>query len=412
MILIEDAKYSCIECIRGHRSSLCRHHTRPLLQVRSKGRPNVHANGNPNHRIAVFAEEIANDTFNNKLLDKENGNSRKSSKGTCKNRNSPVIILKTSPKQVIDLTNGEIVGLYEEKTVINDKDKPPVPIINGSSFINSSPCCSNGVKKPNKSCGCSVNKSKNIGKSKILKTYLKNHLKEKKDDNEWKFIDFSKDLKVKIEPDVSNLNDENSLTNLEGKIFDVVSVPSCSIPGSCCCNDDCSCEGCEVHNANGVSNTRNSSTIDPDINNSNTLQKENLVFNTIEAGLMQVPNIINNPILQNSSIYPTNTYLNTSNETSLESFANIFYDNNYIDEDSPSTSNTCLCPENSCDCSNCETHGRINGMKLDDLFQSNFDPKLFSLLIDDTNEAPSWSGPRTQNSSIANGTKSLGCCGK
>lgn len=60
MILIDGVKYACMECVRGHRSSSCKHHQRPLLQVRSKGRPVEYANGNPNHRVAVFAEEIAN----------------------------------------------------------------------------------------------------------------------------------------------------------------------------------------------------------------------------------------------------------------------------------------------------------------------------------------------------------------
>lgn len=232
MILIEDAKYSCLECIRGHRSSLCRHYMRPLLQVRSKGRPNVSANGNPNHRIAVFAEEI--------------------DEANCNSRQTPVVILKATPKQIIDLVNGEVIGPYEEKSAAiaspspnekNTKQAGPEPVsvsvpiaqreglistgsklccstkgaaATGGSGANSAPitttptksCCSSspttgvpattpkhqscccesksaavssgGVSKGKGSCGCSNNKRKGskIFKSKILQKYLKNHLKE------------------------------------------------------------------------------------------------------------------------------------------------------------------------------------------------------------------------------------------
>lgn len=39
MIIYNGAKYSCASCIRGHRSSTCRHTKRMLVKVRTRGRP-------------------------------------------------------------------------------------------------------------------------------------------------------------------------------------------------------------------------------------------------------------------------------------------------------------------------------------------------------------------------------------
>lgn len=147
MILIDGIKFSCLECIRGHRSTLCRHHMRALLQVRSKGRPNVMSRSNKNHRIAVFAEQIADDP------DELPGN--------CKD--TPVVILKASDKHVIDVSNGQIVGPYAEY-------ESGTPVISAESFVNSSPCCSQGVSKVRKSCSCN---QKKVLKHKILDSYLK-----------------------------------------------------------------------------------------------------------------------------------------------------------------------------------------------------------------------------------------------
>lgn len=39
MIVIEGKKYSCDTCIKGHRSSACKHTDRPLFEIQRKGRP-------------------------------------------------------------------------------------------------------------------------------------------------------------------------------------------------------------------------------------------------------------------------------------------------------------------------------------------------------------------------------------
>lgn len=53
MILVEGEKYACIQCIRGHRSSSCHHTDRPLVQIRSRGRPtNIETD-----RVVIFAKD-------------------------------------------------------------------------------------------------------------------------------------------------------------------------------------------------------------------------------------------------------------------------------------------------------------------------------------------------------------------
>ncbi|SCU94997.1 LADA_0G12772g1_1 [Lachancea dasiensis] len=41
MIIYDGEKYSCVSCIRGHRSTTCRHSSRMLVKVRTKGRPSA-----------------------------------------------------------------------------------------------------------------------------------------------------------------------------------------------------------------------------------------------------------------------------------------------------------------------------------------------------------------------------------
>ncbi|KAI8368118.1 uncharacterized protein BYT42DRAFT_585344 [Radiomyces spectabilis] len=41
-MMIDGVKYACATCIKGHRSSHCKHTDRPLVQIRKKGRPVTH----------------------------------------------------------------------------------------------------------------------------------------------------------------------------------------------------------------------------------------------------------------------------------------------------------------------------------------------------------------------------------
>lgn len=322
MILIDDVKYSCIECIRGHRLSLCRHHTRPLLQVRSKGRPTVHANGNPNHRIAVFAQEVQDDCHG------------------CANKKNPVVILKASEKQVLDLESGQILGKYHESNSHVAKRSPPK--INDQSFINASLCCSNGVSKINKLCGC--NSTKNINKSRILKNYIDKHLSE---DQKFKLVQFEK-------PQV--------LKSTDGQVFDMVNVPSCSIPGSCCCGEECSCEGCMVHGKQSDTKLFDS------LNNGSQ-------FGVPETYKDLVLNMVPQPLVlesQKEHLDDYTEFLQKQVEAAGPKDEVKQEIKSEVKEEPLDDLNLCQCPSDGCGCSNCETHNIINGLKLDEFFDKNY----------------------------------------
>ncbi|KAI5949598.1 hypothetical protein KGF54_005475 [Candida jiufengensis] len=405
MILINDIKFACMECIRGHRSSSCKHHDRPLLQVRSKGRPGGYANGNPNHRIAVFAEQIAptksnsslssstsnsassstvesiNSTLNNEIIIEKINEEKSQSKKNCKSQ--PIIILKSSSKQVIDLSNGEIVGPYDEsKTGRNKLEKPQIqqqPLIKDESFITSSGCCIPKINKRNNNntngCGCCGNKKKdqsNINKSKILQTYIENKLNDQITSQlpikQVKFITENPQLEnnIKNGDHKQHLQSEKSLIN--EPIFDVVPVSSCSIPGTCCCDNDCKCTGCIVHgNLKIEPNTQQENFQQQDQSKfiiDQDSKSENLIFNTIQ------------PTHNNNLQYPPN-----QEDLPKSQFQN---SNQYIQDQSPTP--ICSCPPDSCDCFNCESHGILNGYRLDDFFKNQTNQQLlYNALVSDFN---------------------------
>ncbi|SGZ55101.1 CIC11C00000003893 [Sungouiella intermedia] len=499
MILIDGIKYLCLECVRGHRSSLCRHHTRPLLQVRSKGRPNVVlSSGNKNHRIAVFAEEIASSPEPEGL--------------DCKKL--PVIILKASDKHIIDLSSGQIVGPYNEEEQKNQISKP---VIRAESFVNSTPCCSQGVSKVRKLCTCN---HKRVSKSKILSTYIKKlHLndlglnksemgqgksdtvpiktefeldkvrtetelnltqkgscclkKEKRDTQEASLCCSGRNtsgISTKDEPQglccsekpkneaniklgvpetqfipqFFDLQDTTQnfpfmdtltsgmLTSESGKeVFEVINVPSCSIPGSCCCSSDCQCPNCEVHNnappASNLQYLNSDSQFGTNLiltSKDGSLQFQNTlahnIANPLDRGINSVTpgdhkhpfqnSSLQNP-LQNShhgafqnqvlssllnshqgslqNLYIQKDPLNNGtyqqqlqehllkdgsfrNNESLGFIQQLLNSNTTPQSDSstPDQPETCTCPDDACFCQNCEAHGIIEGYKLDDIFVS------------------------------------------
>jgi hypothetical protein len=44
MVLINDKKFACATCIKGHRVSGCTHTERPLFEIKKKGRPSTQCN--------------------------------------------------------------------------------------------------------------------------------------------------------------------------------------------------------------------------------------------------------------------------------------------------------------------------------------------------------------------------------
>lgn len=405
MILINDIKYSCLECIRGHRSSLCRHHMRPLLQVRSKGRPNLlFPQGNKDYRIAVFAQEVEEDT------DVES---------KCKD--TPVIILKTSGKHVINLNNGQIVGPY-----VASDEASLQKAVGPQDFVNTKSCCLTGSSKTRKNCEC--NKGK-VLKKKILRSFLDRRLAASQK-TDWEDTEppvgmgsqhtkeptlqfplisalqapaeapcpsqkipkgdccsskpagpttssvlFTQEslntadssFPALLDPvlDVPTLNcgilkqeqssplDSNPLNACQE--FCAIAVPSCSIPGTCCCQSDCSCPTCVVHQA-----PKKEQSYPLEMFNNDSQYGSNLIL-TLRSRAKGVD-------LASSDIDSYTSYLSRIIGCNVDEPAQGEPDPQGPVSSFPEQQTKCSCADNSCFCSNCETHSIINGYRLDDIF--------------------------------------------
>ncbi|OBA19033.1 hypothetical protein METBIDRAFT_33654 [Metschnikowia bicuspidata var. bicuspidata NRRL YB-4993] len=446
MILIDNVKYSCLECIRGHRSTLCRHHTRPLLQVRSKGRPNLlFPYGNKNYRIAVFAQEV--------------DAGEKTQAQNCKT--TPVVILKASNKHVIDVTNGQILGRYDDL----QREKAQTPVIGPENFVVSSSCCSAAVSKVRKTCSCD---QKKVLRLKILRSYItkkmlpdmhasqipplnssneanipqdaqkltathscsphldtqptlkmeekntvpymprscpsattnfseRNSSRTMEQEVQYSFRaqgydlmqlpqtlptylgSSSNDVSNKLQPqglanangssDLSHLHDRNGILGEPG-VFQVISVPSCSVLGSCGCSSDCSCASCSIHNP--AAKTQDPLTF---LNNdsqygSNLLLKLEPPMDTGETYARELPRDLGqySSYLAQLSGYDANpppflSELQMELQTALQGGSQYAPKQSLQSDLSP-----CSCPDDECFCRNCEKHGIIDGYKLDDIF--------------------------------------------
>lgn len=331
MILIDDAKHACVECIRGHRSSLCKHHARPLLQVRSKGRPNIR--NNPNYRVAVFCKQIDHESSNNKTIK----------------------VLEASIKYIIDFKTSDIIGPYDQETA-KQKLQPDLKI-NDDSFINKTFCCSQTLK--NQSCGC-----KGSSKSKILKQYLTRR--------RFTFI---------------NNNDEAKQESLKQQLNRSL---SCTVPGSCTCDDDCICAGCVDHG--------NDSNFIPPVleypQHGHDNQQDFMVFATTTNNDNNGISIDNNSNVNGTKfnngggemanrLEDVEGYNHISNFNISDMFSGNLSElqqslsmNSFQLQspqpsiDSPQEDSICRCNPEECKCTNCETHGIINGIRLDDIFKN------------------------------------------
>lgn len=369
MILIDGVKYSCLECVRGHRSSLCRHHMRPLLQVRSKGRPQIEGPESKNHRIAVFAEEVE--------------------LPSCKS--TPLIILKASGKQIIDLRNGQIVGPYEE-------NPSSQPVIRPTSFVHVNACCSTGVSKVRKRCMCN---HKTVSKSEILSSYLtrKKMAPPRKPccgggtaSKPEHTLPPPLPPAVKQEPEVSWVptglhpprhgdhgpQPEGAaeapyrgpcapVVVNERSSFEVIPVPSCLAPGTCSCSAACACPGCVAHD--------NAPKTEALLFLNNDAQYDSELILTLRADQPAPgppPAYSAGPPGHLGEMPPADQ---GASRNGYVAFLQLLLSEPPPHAPAPAPApphapamDSCRCPDDSCFCTNCEAHGIIDGYRLDDIF--------------------------------------------
>ncbi|AMD19659.1 HCL492Wp [Eremothecium sinecaudum] len=121
MIIVDGDKYSCVACIRGHRSSTCRHTDRMLVKVRTRGRPSP-----------MDIRKVIMVDANSKLAtsDADSGEDESSSSGCCsgsvstavsgrelctKMNKQPILFLKALETRKGLLVDGALKIMVEQK---------------------------------------------------------------------------------------------------------------------------------------------------------------------------------------------------------------------------------------------------------------------------------------------------------
>lgn len=158
------------------------------------------------------------------------------------------------------------------------------------------------------------------------------------------------------------------LLDHNNQVYKVLNVPSCSIPGSCLCSEDCSCSSCETHNP--AKSESNQAQFKSDCIPPQPMQgfptkfahhNENYDMARYNVAVTRPQNPDHYAFLSSVlgfEVEPSPEHLSDSNGR-LE-----------LLNDKTGESEMCSCAEDSCFCSNCERHGIIEGVRLDDIFAS------------------------------------------
>lgn len=212
MIVVEGEKYACERCIRGHRSSTCKHINRALVLVRSRGRPITDSS----QRIAIHAERV-NDQPSCQC--KAQGRGKKCSCASS-HSNASVIVLKASKKQVFNVNKDSL------KLLDPVMDIPTVE--SGLQAMAKPSPAGTGTGKGGKSCCSSKQQQPDSAPIPQIPG----------------FIQFNPPKSPE------RLNSPLPSVGLAGtgQLFDMYYADSCVVPGSCLCDpDQCLCEGCIEH---------------------------------------------------------------------------------------------------------------------------------------------------------------------
>lgn len=155
MIIYDGEKYACVSCIRGHRSSTCRHTNRMLVKVRSRGR---HASLDIRKVIIVDSESQVTPEENQQGC--ESSESCGDGAKECDKMNKqPILFLRTIRMQKAVLIDGKLKIIVEENGSGNDAEgKPSYKYVSEKEFLRQ---CS--INLSSDGCGCSCGRSQAIG---------------------------------------------------------------------------------------------------------------------------------------------------------------------------------------------------------------------------------------------------------
>ncbi|SMN21771.1 similar to Saccharomyces cerevisiae YMR021C MAC1 Copper-sensing transcription factor involved in regulation of genes required for high affinity copper transport [Maudiozyma saulgeensis] len=129
MIIYNGAKYSCSSCIRGHRSSTCRHTKRMLVKVRTRGRPSpidirdvimVDMDSQMKNKLLQESYDLAN-KHNKEACGESNAKNSETNGGKvgCSNNKmmtaQPILFVRAKQTKKAMLVDGKLNIIMEDK---------------------------------------------------------------------------------------------------------------------------------------------------------------------------------------------------------------------------------------------------------------------------------------------------------
>ncbi|SCU85274.1 LAMI_0C10682g1_1 [Lachancea mirantina] len=113
MIIYAGDKYACVSCIRGHRSSTCKHSDRMLVKVRTRGRPS-----------AQTVRKVILVDADSQVKPKEHSPTPMT--GCCPNSevsmdNQPILFMRAASTKKALLVGGALRIMTEDESLQNDK---------------------------------------------------------------------------------------------------------------------------------------------------------------------------------------------------------------------------------------------------------------------------------------------------
>lgn len=231
-------------------------------------------------------------------------------------------------KQVLDVNTNQIIGPYVENA------KTFKPLVHANLFINTLCGCSI-TGKVKKLCGCSRQK---VNKKRILEKYI-TRKQAAQPTLEFQAPILKQDAQFDMasaDTSGTSLTPVTTHTPLQNSTNPLNLLPTNQplewiAVHPCLCDDSCQCPGCQVHN--------------------------------IPWQFPEPPQPQAEPQFDLPDPY---SVITTPGSDILGPMS-----------DSP----TCCCPNDACDCTNCETHGIINGFKLDDILDMSFPQLLIDHIL-------------------------------
>ncbi|QEU62779.1 Mac1 [Kluyveromyces lactis] len=304
MIIFNGEKYSCVSCIRGHRSSSCKHSERMLVKVRTRGRPSP-----LDIRKVILVDRASR-------VEELDGSGQDSGAGDesqlcCGMNKQPVLFLRAIATKKALLINGDLKIMVTSESGTPDSEVAR-KVSDDNKFVTEHEFLLNHVSPPPcKSCNSTVkreNETHSLGPTNTAENYAK---------------------RVKFEgQDMANLSNHellsagdngqlNSVGNstFQDSVVELFTQKGAYLSTTCSCNENCQCNNCLIHRE--------------------------------EAELERYLTELNQPMINLGS-----AQILTAESSQVEPSKDFFHG----ETDDQNMGTLCLCEPDFCTCFNCEAH--------------------------------------------------------